>query len=33
VHTSARLAEVESWWLFVHEIHDSVPGIGKTGLD
>jgi hypothetical protein len=32
VHASARLTEVESRSHFVHEIHDGVSGIHKTGL-
>lgn len=33
VYASARLAEVESRSHFVHEIHDGVPGVAKTGLE
>ena len=33
VYASGRLAEVESRSHFLHEIHDGVPGLVKTGLD
>lgn len=33
VYASARLTEVESRSRFVHEIHNGVPGVSKTGLE
>ena len=33
VYASGRLSEVESRSHFLHEIHDGVPGVPKTGLD
>lgn len=33
VYASARLTEVEARSRFLHDLHDGVPGITKTGVD